>query len=160
MRFVLVPHEPTEAHLAQLESRLQGLGIQSTRYSSAKDWASGVLIVDKTGILAELYRVATFAFVGGSFKKTVHSVMEPLAAGALTFVGPLHTNNREALEMKNVNVSPHHHAVEVIANEMDLEQKLIMLLKEDLTRLKQDIQNEIAKRQGASQRVVAWATRH
>lgn len=103
LRFVFVPHEPTEAHLEDLESRIRAAGLESRRYSRTTSWPQGsILLVDQIGILAELYRKGRFAFVGGSFRKTVHSVMEPLAAGCLTFVGPLHHNNREALEFRNI----------------------------------------------------------
>ena len=102
--FVLVPHEPTDEHLAHLENECKRLGLKSVRYSKAANWPPGsILLVDKIGILAELYRKGSVAFVGGSFRKTVHSVMEPLASGALTVVGPFHRNNREALEFKKLH---------------------------------------------------------
>ena len=45
------------------------------------------------------------AFIGGSFRKTVHSVMEALGAGLKTFVGPKHKNNREAIEFQSVRAA-------------------------------------------------------
>ena len=104
VKFCLVPHEPTEAHLAELESRARQIGLTTARYSQASAWPEGaVLIVDRVGVLAELYARGRFAFVGGSFRKTVHSVMEPLAAGARTFVGPRHANNREAEDFQKID---------------------------------------------------------
>ena len=108
---VLVPHEPTLAHLKELDERVVSAGLTPVRYSSLSE-SGGTLgpnscvIVDQVGILAELYLKARWAFVGGSFKKTVHSVMEPLAAGCVTFVGPHHTNNREALAFRVLTVEP------------------------------------------------------
>jgi 3-deoxy-D-manno-octulosonic-acid transferase len=61
-----------------------------------------VLVVDQVGYLAELYSDAWVATVGGSFRRSVHSVMEPLAAGAFCVLGPHHLNNREALAFQNV----------------------------------------------------------
>ena len=54
------------------------------------------LLVDEIGYLADLYRYADIAFVGGSFKEKVHSVMEPLCCGLPVLVGPFYQNNPEA----------------------------------------------------------------
>jgi len=103
VRFVFVPHEPTPLHLQDLIAKLERKGLKSILYSEANSWPQdSVLIVNKIGILAELYMKGRFAFVGGSFRKTVHSVMEPLAAGCVTFVGPFYHNNREALEFARI----------------------------------------------------------
>ncbi|MBY0383898.1 hypothetical protein K2X05_01965, partial [bacterium] len=56
----------------------------------------------KVGFLAELYKQSDFSFIGGSFRKQVHSVMESLACGCLTFVGPFYHNNREAIDFSQL----------------------------------------------------------
>jgi len=63
------------------------------------------LTVDRVGVLADLYAWADAAFVGGSFKAKVHSVMEALAHGLPVCVGPHHLNNREAIEFQKIIVS-------------------------------------------------------
>lgn len=107
LQLILVPHEPTPAHLKPLEARLEQAGLSYKRYSDGVDWsAQDVLLVDQVGVLAELYQWGHMAFVGGSFKSSVHSVMEPLGAGLVTLVGPHFKNNREALEFVNVAAGP------------------------------------------------------
>lgn len=105
-KLIIAPHEIHKAHLESLTHLLQENKLASTRYSETSiDWNQvDVLIIDQVGILAELYTWGSVAFVGGSFKKQVHSVMEPLAAGLPVIVGPHHHNNREALHFKNVIV--------------------------------------------------------
>jgi 3-deoxy-D-manno-octulosonic-acid transferase len=130
IRFVLVPHEPTASHLDALESQISKLQLRSIRYSSATTWeASEILLVDEIGILAELYLKGTFAFVGGSFRKTVHSVMEPLAAGCITFVGPLYLNNREAIEFAKIKVTntPEITAVIPVQNHTEFTKALLQI---------------------------------
>lgn len=105
LRYVLVPHEPNLEHLRTLQDNLKNRDIEFTLYSKDSQWTTPVLIVDQIGFLAELYQKGIFAFVGGSFKSSVHSVMEPLAAGSLTFVGPKYTNNREAIEFSNFTMA-------------------------------------------------------
>lgn len=98
LRLILVPHEVTKESLTSLFNQLDQAGLQYQRYSQVETPSADVVVVDVIGILAELYSVADLAFVGGSFKRGVHSVMEPLAAGLLTAVGPRNQNNREAAE--------------------------------------------------------------
>ena len=100
LSLILVPHEPTPAHLTALTDALDRISVTYSLYSRADVNAADkhVLLVDQTGVLAELYAWGEFAFVGGSFRARVHSVMEALGTGAITFVGPRITNNREAVE--------------------------------------------------------------
>ncbi|MFN3453842.1 MAG: 3-deoxy-D-manno-octulosonic acid transferase [Pseudobdellovibrio sp.] len=58
------------------------------------------LIVDKIGYLADFYRFSDLSFIGGSFVKRVHSVMEPLCALNPVIVGPYYHNNPEAVLFK------------------------------------------------------------
>lgn len=94
---VLAPHEVQPERLTQIENQLRSMQLSSRRYSSVTDTVpENVLLIDEIGILPELYQLAPLAFVGGSFKDKVHSVMEPLAAGCHVILGPHHLNNREA----------------------------------------------------------------
>lgn len=100
VKIVIAPHETQTAHLEQIQSTLKKSGVNFCLYSQAEKWEHEVLLVDQIGILAELYTWSDIAFIGGSFKKQVHSVMEALAAGLPILVGPHHHNNREALYFK------------------------------------------------------------
>ncbi|HVK61970.1 MAG TPA: glycosyltransferase N-terminal domain-containing protein [Bdellovibrionales bacterium] len=159
VRFIFAPHEPTPSHLKELQTRLKDAGLSYTLYSRAARWEEDVLIVDQIGILAELYMKAQFAFVGGSFKKTVHSVMEPLAAGCLTFVGPLHTNNREAIEFRTVHLDEKITAVTCVNDETELENSLEDALTLSREKIASRLRDEVAKRSGASVKVAEWALR-
>jgi 3-deoxy-D-manno-octulosonic-acid transferase len=163
LRLLLVPHEPTDSHLQKIEKQLTQLHISFERYSKAEHFNANVLIVDQVGVLAELYLVGHIAFVGGSFKSKVHSVMEPLAAGLITFVGPHHKNNREAVEFQQIQLShslDQHQitAVTCVATPQVLKTKINQLLaeKSQMFEAKNKIQNEITRRTGASEKVVQW----
>jgi len=59
-----------------------------------------VIVVDKVGVLGELYALADIAYVGGGFgRRGLHSVLEPAALGAPVLFGPRHANAREANEL-------------------------------------------------------------
>jgi 3-deoxy-D-manno-octulosonic-acid transferase len=56
-----------------------------------------VVVVDRVGVLGDLYAIADVAFVGGGFHAAgLHSVLEPAAFGAPVVFGPRHANSREA----------------------------------------------------------------
>lgn len=112
-RLVIAPHEPTPKHLSALERRVRrhlGTDASIARLSSlfpsrgseppaTGTAASGnqVLLVDRVGILAELYPAAAIAYVGGGFHGAgLHSVIEPAAAGVPVLCGPRHRSSRDA----------------------------------------------------------------
>jgi 3-deoxy-D-manno-octulosonic-acid transferase len=159
---VVVPHEPTPRHMAALELALRAHGLTMVRYSDPEaslkmQAASTCLVVDQTGILAELYLKARWAFVGGSFRKTVHSVMEPLAAGCLTFVGPLHTNNREAVSFQKLELSRDLSFVTVVQTSQELVQKIKEA--QTLPESKTQISAAVRERSGSSQLLIDWLRR-
>ena len=62
-----------------------------------------ILILDEIGLLADVYRYSSLAFIGGSFVSKVHSVMEPLCALNPVIVGPFYENNPEAVQFQKLN---------------------------------------------------------
>lgn len=97
MRLIIAPHEPTAAHLAPIETWAATEGFRVDRLDAA-NVSSDVILVDRTGVLGDLYALADFAFVGGGFHdQGLHSVLEPAAFGAPVLFGPRHHGSRDAL---------------------------------------------------------------
>ena len=70
-------------------------------FSSLNDNSnSKVIIVDKVGILPELYGYSKFAYVGGGFGHGVHSTIEPLVYNNIVCYGPNIDLLDEAKEME------------------------------------------------------------
>lgn len=165
---VLVPHEPTEEHLRFIETRLRGLRSQtgqltfqrlSSLLRTPSDSTLDFVLVDSVGLLAELYTLGQIAFVGGSFRGSVHSVMEPLAAGCITLVGPDHLNNREAIEFQLVRISENGCTAVLAAQSVAQLRDRLQLALETLktaSETKATIQNEVRTRGGATTAVVRW----
>ncbi len=160
MKFVLVPHEPTSQHMSELKQKASAKGLEIEFYSELNQWsANKILVVDQVGILAEIYAYASLAFVGGSFRKTVHSVMEPLAAGCLTFVGPKHLNNREALFMKKISLKSFSDLSPVIEVKKlkDFQNYVQDLDDREFSSVSLEIKNLISQRAGeATEKVMQW----
>jgi 3-deoxy-D-manno-octulosonic-acid transferase len=100
-RLVLAPHEPTAAHLAPLEAWARAQRATLARLSAIEAAeASGdvdVVLVDRVGVLGELYAAGDAAFVGGAFHAAgLHSVLEPAAYGLPVAFGPQHADSRDA----------------------------------------------------------------
>lgn len=153
LKLVVVPHEPTPAHVEALVKEAEKRKLPHTVYSKGDQFNNGILIVDQIGILAELYRWGAFAFVGGSFKKSVHSVMEPLAAGSLTWIGPHHRNNREAIEFQKLNHKGQPF-VQAVDNAKMMRESIEAALAKTGDDFASAVRAEIVKRGGASRRLV------
>jgi 3-deoxy-D-manno-octulosonic-acid transferase len=96
-RLILVPHEPTEAHLEALDRRAAGAGLPAPVRLGAAGGPAPLLVVDRVGVLAALYGAGTMAYVGGGFGRAgLHSVLEPAAWGVPVTFGPRWRNSRDA----------------------------------------------------------------
>lgn len=105
-RLIIAPHEPTPAHLAPLDEWATRAGVRAAtlaeleaRASEAHDTApdADVVIVDRMGVLGDLYAHAQVAYVGGGFHRAgLHSAIEPAAFGAPVLFGPGYSMSREA----------------------------------------------------------------
>lgn len=100
-KIVLSPHDVSESNLERVKSALQKYEWSFETLGTQKQIQADILLIDKIGYLADAYRFADFAFVGGSFKDKVHSVMEPLCCGLVVLTGPHIKNNPEALRYLN-----------------------------------------------------------
>jgi len=97
LRLILVPHEPTEAHLRAAEQAAASLGLPRPVRLSATGAAAPLLLVDRVGVLARLYGTGELAYVGGGYGQAgLHSVLEPAAWGLPVAFGPNWRNSRDA----------------------------------------------------------------
>jgi 3-deoxy-D-manno-octulosonic-acid transferase len=151
-KLLLAPHEIRGDRLSALEKKLKSLGLGSQRFSKGGAWTEDVLLLDQVGILAELYTRGDLAFVGGSFRKQVHSVMEPLAAGLRVMVGPFHANNREALSFQN-EIAKGHPVVTVVRNLTDIAEVLGLAMDRAA---REDIRALVKSKRGATEEVLHW----
>ena len=97
---ILVPHEPTSERISEIRAALNRQQFPHLCFSeltSGVDLAAvDILIIDRMGLLAKLYGLADIAFIGGSFRGSVHNVMEPAAMAKPVLFGPTIQNAYEA----------------------------------------------------------------
>ena len=96
-RLIIAPHEPTTAHLLPIERWAEQSGLAHARLDSAAAPSADIVVVDRVGVLGDMYARATVAFVGGGFHAAgLHSVVEPAAFGAPVIFGPRWRMSRDA----------------------------------------------------------------
>ena len=97
LRMLIAPHEPTSPHLSAIERWAAESGIAIARLGTAAANDAEVVLVDRVGVLGELYALADAAYVGGGFHAAgLHSVLEPAAYGAPVAFGPRFESSRDA----------------------------------------------------------------
>ena len=98
-RLIIAPHEMVEGHVAFIEHWAAGGSLSASPLASATG-TTDVVIVDRVGVLADLYKLATVAYVGGGFHDAgLHSLVEPAVFRIPVLIGPRHTDSRDAALM-------------------------------------------------------------
>ena len=86
--FVIAPHE---IHREEINAWQKQIQLKSICFSEVKPETQlldyQVLIIDNIGMLSSLYQYADFAFIGGSFGKGLHNILEAATFGMPIFFG-------------------------------------------------------------------------
>jgi len=124
---VIVPHEPDPVRIMKWRKMLSEKLINQF----------SVLFIDRVGILAELYSKASIMIVGGSFKKKIHNVLEPLAYQARIISGPFFLNSSEAIDLFNQGI------LRRVTDGSSLAQELHLLMTNNI--LKEELKQKTIK---------------
>ncbi len=101
-KVVIAPHLIDKEHIADIQERFRNY--DPVLYSEVADInlkKSRVLIIDSIGMLAQLYRYADIAYVGGGFGVGIHNLLEASTYGIPVLFGPNYKRFREAIELKD-----------------------------------------------------------
>jgi 3-deoxy-D-manno-octulosonic-acid transferase len=99
-RIVIAPHEVSSRHLQSIENWARGHALALTRIDADDATSADVILVDRFGILGDLYALGDVAYVGGGFQSAgIHSVLEPAAFGVPVLFGPRHEKSRDAARL-------------------------------------------------------------
>lgn len=87
--FIIVPHEIKDTMLKKVRDAIEGEVLMLSECGAQTDFShTRALVVDSVGSLAYLYRLGTWAYVGGGFTRLLHSVIEPVVYGLPVAFGP------------------------------------------------------------------------
>ena len=108
LNVIIVPHELHDSHLHDIEEVFSNSEIRTERYTDFSHMgtaSSRVVIFNTIGLLARLYKQTEIAFIGGSFGKGTHNVMEPAMFNQPVLFGPNHLNSYEAGELLKIGAA-------------------------------------------------------
>jgi 3-deoxy-D-manno-octulosonic-acid transferase len=151
LRMMIIPHEPTPAHVQEIETMCESSALAAVTLSQWQDGnQSPVLIVDRIGILANLYGVGQVAFVGGSFGPGIHNVLEAAVHGLPVLFGPRMRNSAEAIELVDAGIS------QIVADDATCRQALVKFFVDEnhRQRLAEESRVFVLERCGASAKLV------
>lgn len=123
LKLVIVPHEPTPENITRLKSQFVHSKILSLIGPEHISFPK-VLIIDRIGILLQLYSFADAVYVGGGFGKGVHSVAEPAGYGLPIAVGPKYRNSPDAIKLKQLDL------LQIVQNPIELKDWLVRLMSD------------------------------
>ena len=113
-KFLFVPHDLDEKPIRHILDSLKGRAVlytdveyvfssgipQNVREDALRHLADAqVLVVNKIGILAKLYRYGWCALIGGGFENLPHSVMEAVIYGMPVSMGPQYHKNTQFVDL-------------------------------------------------------------
>lgn len=102
LRIVIAPHELNPEHLEGIRHWADREKANFALVDEAVAGKADVVLVDRYGVLADLYALASITYVGGGFHDAgLHSVLEPAVFGAPVLFGPKHQNSRDARLLLN-----------------------------------------------------------
>ena len=94
-KLLIAPHNLK--YTPHLQKRFNGLLYSQASLTNVTK--ANVLIIDNIGILANAYRYADIAYIGGAFDKGLHNILEAAVFGCPIIFGPNYQNFPEASEL-------------------------------------------------------------
>ncbi len=157
VKFVIAPHQITEAELLRIEAALPN---KTVRYSQAIIETVAnyrVLLVDNVGLLTSLYRYGEFAYVGGAFGKNLHNILEPATFGMPIFFG-----NRRYRSVNEATALLKLGGAFTVADSEELRRKFLVFRQDEAQRQRvADLTRQfVAKHRGATEEIVQYVTTH
>ena len=102
--WIIAPHEIDQKKVLKIKELF---GKDSVLFSeiNLENPLPKILIIDKIGVLAELYFYSDIAFIGGGFSGKLHNILEAASKGNFILFGPKIKNYPEAYLMLKEEVS-------------------------------------------------------
>lgn len=99
IKIIIAPHVIDEKRIVSLIQQLPSKAIRFSTLIEENIVNANVLIIDTIGILSQIYRYGTIAYIGGGFGKNIHNIQEPITFGLPVLFGPKYKNFKEAIDL-------------------------------------------------------------
>ena len=147
IQFIIAPHEVTIHRLSKIKDQFgENCGFLSEHNSGR---LPHVLVIDKIGLLSELYSDSDIAFIGGGYTGKLHNIIEPAAKGNMILFGPKIFHFPEAIEMEKAGFA------KKITGQKELKETIASFMSkpDELIEMKDKSSEFVKERRGATQLV-------
>jgi len=149
-KWVIAPHE---IHAEELKSWEDKIDLTVSYSKGPVRENADVLFVNEVGRLANLYRGASFAYIGGAFGDGLHNTLEAAVFGPTVFFGNKNYQKfKEARDLIEVGLAfP-------IANSEELDQAMRVIYEDDQNFVNKQVQSRtfVQIQAGATERIMEF----
>jgi 3-deoxy-D-manno-octulosonic-acid transferase len=155
LKIIIAPHEIHESEILSWQLLLE---MNNIKYSKVEEnlptlTAHDCLIIDNIGMLSSLYQYADFAWIGGSYGKGLHNILEAATFGLPIFFGNKNYRKfKEAVDLEQLS------GAKAIENTNEFE-KEFRKLYDDLSLRKQKseiIKKYVGENTGGTDKVIRY----
>lgn len=105
-KLIIAPHEVDKESIKNIDSKLDNYNTQTlSEYILAPKSSVDCLIIDKIGMLKQLYKYSDIVIIGGGNNNSIHNTLEPAAADKPILFGPKYHKFDEAIAMLKTNAA-------------------------------------------------------
>ena len=151
-KYIIAPHDTSPERIRYIREHLDCPVVCFSGLNEESAVSADVLIIDSVGILAQLYRYADFAFIGGGFGGGIHNIQEPVTFGVPVFFGPNYSKFREARDLVGLG------AAFVVTTPDELEGTVARISREpgEHQRLSGICRKYVEENRGATEKIVGF----
>ena len=109
LKVIIAPHEIHEVEIEGWKKQLKEHSVKyseistNTFFANPQSQSPNILIIDNIGMLSSLYQYADFAWIGGSYGKGLHNILEAATFGLPIFFGNKNYHKfKEALDLEKL----------------------------------------------------------
>lgn len=149
-KWVIVPHE---IQMEELKKWAQAIQVSSQFSTEFTDSDAQVLIVNEVGYLSQIYRGASFAYIGGAFGSGLHNTLEASVYGPTIFFG-----NKNYAKFKEARDLVEFGLAYPIGDTASLEQKMLEIYDDEELFVNKQVQarNFVACQAGATVKIMNY----
>jgi 3-deoxy-D-manno-octulosonic-acid transferase len=155
LKLIIASHEVNKASTSRIESL-----IGNTTYSLYTNPIgvenADILLIDTIGILSQLYRYGTAAYIGGGFNDGIHNISEALVYNIPVAFGTNHHKFVEAAEALQLNIAKEVNS----SNELLLFFDEIISDKKHQEQLSTEVKNYMQGKSGATNKILLELNKH
>ncbi|MCX6269430.1 MAG: 3-deoxy-D-manno-octulosonic acid transferase [Bacteroidetes bacterium] len=152
LKYIIAPHDTSPGRIGFIREHLSEPAVCYSELTDDNAGRYNILIIDSIGILSNLYRYATIAFIGGGFGSGIHNIQEPVTFGVPVIFGPAYRKFREAVDLIELG------GVFSIDSSSELIKKVIEITgnSAEHSRISAICSNYVADNRGATEKIMKF----